>query len=107
VAEDNTRFRLALDISIARFQTSESWRAAVRMGGMTFMSPRTDEPVAAVQALLLSIGSGHDNADAAIESELCGGDLFGLQLDTPRPAALPPGDVAAERWAATGDWQDV
>jgi len=71
-------YDLNLRVTVARFVTSGAWRAGVRLGGFQIVSTQQHDPVSAVQSLFLKLGSGHENTDLAIESELSGGDLLRL-----------------------------
>lgn len=69
-------FTMELKIGVAYYVTSSKWRAGTVVGGIRIFSQGTDDPVSAVQALLLKIGSGHEYTDVGIEAELSGGKLF-------------------------------
>lgn len=81
MASDRQAYTFDLTIAVGHFQTSDRWRAGTQIAGTTIISQAERDPVAAVQALCLKIGSGHENADIAIESALNGGNFFGMLGD--------------------------
>lgn len=76
-------YSLTLPIVVAPFGV-QSYRAATRLGGKTFVSPGAQEPAAAVQLLLslLCAHSGQNSGEPmlAIEMELMGSDAGLLKL---------------------------
>lgn len=81
MAGQNGPYTLTLKIGVAHFRTSDKWRAGTRVGDTSIFGSAESDPVSATQALLLKLGSGHENTDVLIESELAGTSFFGLLSD--------------------------